>query len=74
MGGYHYPLDHIWNCNESGAQVGRNGGASVFAKRGSRSVHSLLFNEHEWLTVLTCINAGGTPILGFYIFRGKQPR
>jgi hypothetical protein len=23
---HNYPLDNIWNCNENGAQVGRNGG------------------------------------------------
>jgi hypothetical protein len=29
-----YPLDHIWNCDESGAQAGRNGGGTlVFAKK-----------------------------------------
>ena len=23
---YQYPVDHVWNCNESGAQAGRSGG------------------------------------------------
>ena len=26
---FHYPPRHIWNCNKSGVQAGRNGGASV---------------------------------------------
>lgn len=29
-----YPPDRIWNCDESGAQAGRNGGGLVWAKRG----------------------------------------
>ena len=73
-GRHHYPPDDIWNCDESSAQVGQNGGARVWAKRESKSVHSLLSNEREWLTVLTCINARGQSIPGFYIFRGKQLR
>ena len=36
-----YPPSHIWNCDESGVQVGRSGGAIVLAKQGSRSVHSI---------------------------------
>ena len=67
-----YPPERIWNCDESGAQAGRNGGGRVWAKRGSRSVHSVIPNEHEWLTVLTCINAAGESVPGFYIFKGKR--
>ena len=37
----------------------------MWAKWGSRSVHSVVPNEHEWLTVLTCINAAGQSIPGF---------
>ena len=37
-------------------------------------MHSLISNEREWLTVLTCINAAGHNTLGSYIFRGKQNR
>ena len=29
-----YPTTHIWNCDESGAQAGRNGRGCVLAKRG----------------------------------------
>ena len=31
---HQYSPDRIWNCNESGAQAGRNGGAIVIARRG----------------------------------------
>ena len=71
---YQYPLDHVWNCDESGAQAGRSGGRQVWTKKGTRSIHTLLPNEREWLIVLTCINAAGKHILGFYIFRGKRIR
>ena len=71
---YQYPPEHIWNCNESGAQAGRNGGGWVWAKRGFRSVHTVVPNDHEWLTVLTCVNAAGWSIPGFYIFKGKRIR
>jgi hypothetical protein len=36
-----YPPSHIWNCDETGVQIGRSGGATVLAKMGNRSVHSV---------------------------------
>ena len=69
-----YPPERIWNCDESGAQVRQNGGGRVWAKRGSRSVHNVVPNEHEWLIVLTCINTAGESVPGFYIFKGKRIR
>ena len=67
-----YTPDRIWNCDESGAQAGRNGGGLVWAKKGCKSVHSLIPNNREWLTVLSCISASGDHIPGFYIFKGKR--
>jgi hypothetical protein len=67
-----YEPSHIWNCDESGAQAGRNGGGRVLAKRGVRSVHSIIPKEREWLSVLVCVNAAGFHIPSFYIFRGKS--
>ena len=69
-----YPPERIWNSDETGAQVGRNGGGRVWAQKGSRSVHKVLPNEREWITNLTCVNAAGDHIPGFYIFRGKRLR
>jgi hypothetical protein len=46
----------------------------VLAKIGSHSVHQVIPDEREWLTVLTCINAAGESIPNFYIFRGKRFR
>ena len=67
---HNYPPSHIWNCTESGVQAGRSGGATVLAKRGSKSVHSVEPYQREHLSVLSCINAGGGSIPNFYILKG----
>jgi hypothetical protein len=54
-----YPPSHIWNCDETSVQAGRSGGATVLAKTGSRSVHSVEPDQREHLSVLSCINAQG---------------
>ena len=69
-----YPVERIWNFDKTDAQAGRNGGGRVWARKGSRSVHKVLPNEREWITNLTCVNATGDHIPGFYIFRGKRLR
>ena len=69
-----YPTERIWNSGETGAQAGRNSGGRVWARKGSRSIHKVLPNEREWLTNLTCVNAAGDHIPGFYIFRDKRLR
>jgi hypothetical protein len=66
-----YGPESIWNCDESGAQAGRNGGGRVLAKTRSRTVHAIIPKEREWLSVLCCINAAGDYLPSFYIFRGK---
>ena len=68
---YEYPPSHIWNCDESGVQAGRSGGATVLAKKGSRSVHSIEPDQREHLSVLSCVNAAGGSIPNFYILKGK---
>ena len=70
-----YPADHIWNCDEARVQAGRNGGGTlVFAKKGSKSVHSIIPDQHEWLSVLSSVNVGGGSIPNFYIFKDKRLR
>jgi hypothetical protein len=44
---YNYASDHIWDCDEMGAQAGRTGGGCVFVWRRARNVHTLIPNEHE---------------------------
>jgi hypothetical protein len=49
----------IWNCNESGTQARRNGGALVLARTWSQSVHRVMPDQREWLSILVCVNAAG---------------
>ena len=63
-----YLAERIWNSNEIGAHVGRNGDGRVWARKGSRFVHKVLPNERKRITNLTCINAAGDHIPDFYIF------
>ena len=56
---YSYSSSHISNCNESGVQAGRSGGAIVLARRGSRLVHSIELDQREHLSVLNGVNADG---------------
>ena len=48
-----YSTDIIWNANKSQAQAGRNDGALVVARTGSRSVHKVMPDEREW--ILSCV-------------------
>ena len=66
-----YSVDRIWNADESRAQVGRNGGALVVARIGSRFVHKVMPDERELISILYCVNANRASISNFYIFKGK---
>jgi hypothetical protein len=65
---------HIWNCDESGAQVGWNGRGRILARRGIWSMHSITSYEKKWLFVLSCINILGSSIPNFYILKDKSFR
>ena len=67
-----YSPDRIWNCDETGVQIGRNGGGHVIARKGAQNVQSIVLDKREWLSMLVCINAGGASIPSFYIFCGKR--
>jgi hypothetical protein len=71
---HNYPPERLWNCDEIGAQAGREGGGMVIAWRGSRAIHSIKPDQREWLSCLVCINAAGLSIPSFYIFRGRRFR
>ena len=66
---YKYPVAYIWNCDESGVQARRSGGATVLTKCGTRSVHSIEPNQREHLSVLSCVNVDGGSIPSFYILK-----
>jgi hypothetical protein len=67
-----YPLHRLWNCDEIGAQAGREGRGMVIVKRGSRAVHSIIPDQREWLSCLVSINAAGSSIPSFQIFRRRR--
>lgn len=54
--------------------AGKSGGGMVIARTGAKRVQSIVPNQREWLSVLVCVNAAGTAIPSFYIFRGKRFR
>ena len=56
--------------DESRANASRNGVGKVLAARGFRNVHTIIPNEREWISVLTCINANRDTIPHYYIFKG----
>ena len=66
---YNYPPGYIWNCDKSGVQAGKSGGATVLAKRGSRLVHSIEPDQREHLSVLSCVNVDGGSLPNFYILK-----
>jgi hypothetical protein len=67
---FKYPPSHIWNCDETGVQVGRSSGATVLTKTGNKSMHSVEPNQRKHLSILSCINAQGGCIPNFYILKG----
>jgi len=47
----------------------------VIAKRERRNVPKIFPKSREWITILSCVNAIGSSIPGFYLFKGKtQPK
>ena len=66
-----YSPNHIWNCDETRLQAGKNCGMRVIAKRGSKNVHKILSKGREWITILCCENEVVVSIAGFYLFKGK---
>ena len=73
-GEYNYSTNHIWNYDELGVQARRNGGSIlVFVQYKSKTVHSIILDKREWLSVLiTCLNVAGQYIPHFFIFKGKH--
>jgi hypothetical protein len=67
-----YDPHQIWNVDESGAQAGRNGPGRVLVQKGTRSVHSIIPDSKEWVTVLSSIIVVGETIPNFYIFKGMR--
>jgi hypothetical protein len=71
---YMYPAERIWNCDETGTQAGRTGGSIVIACRSARRIHTIILDQREWFSILVCINATGSAILPFNVFKRKRFR
>jgi hypothetical protein len=69
---HNYLPDHIWNCDETSIQLGRQSSAQVLAKRRSQQVYSTISKSREWMIINYAINAVGGILLGFYIFQGER--
>ena len=69
-----YVPDHIWNSDESRAQAGKSRNGTVFVHRGAKNIHTIIPNEWEWLSMLSCINVAGKKVPNFYIFKGIRMR
>ena len=67
---HNYPLENIWNCDESEAQTRTSGGESASTKR-VHLVQKLTPNKWEHTTTLSCINAARHCIPNFYILKGN---
>ena len=46
----------------------------VLARRGTRSVYTIVPNEREWISLLITINAARDTIPHYYVFKGKRPK
>lgn len=60
---YDYQPSHIWNADETGICAGEgNSTIKVIAKKGSKHVRQQSADSREWMSIMTCVNAGGTSI------------
>ena len=64
----------MWNCDESGAQANKNGEGIIFARRGTKSVHTIVSNKRLWLSILVVVNSVKQTMPNFYVFKGKKPK
>ena len=71
---HHYGAYQIWNCDESSAQVNKNGEGVVITKRRIRAIHTIVPNERGWIYVLVAMNSAGHTMPNYYVFKGKRPR
>ena len=71
---HNYETSQVWNCDESGAQANKNGEGAILALRGTRSVHAIIPNERQWISVLVSVNSAGHTMPSYYVFKGKRQR
>ena len=71
---HEYEPSEVWNCDESGAEANKNGEGMVFARRGIRSIYTIVPKEREWISVLVAINSAENTMPNYYVFKGKRAR
>ncbi len=69
---HNYNASKIWNCDKFGVQASHNGSAVMFANIRLKTMHSIILDEIQWLSILFCINTQNVSIPNFYVFNGKQ--
>ena len=70
---YAYTPFHIWNVDENGCNASKSGLKKVLARKGTRNVHTQIFNKRKRLRVLTSIKfTASQSILHSFIFKGKM--
>ena len=69
-----YQAFQVWNVNESGANVSRNGMKNVFAPKGCRNVHTITPNGMKWINILISINASRKSIPNYNVFKDVMYR
>ena len=67
-----YKPSHIWNVDESECNASKSGQCKVLARNDIKNVHVQISNEREWLGILTSIDAIGSFIAYFFIFKGRR--
>ena len=45
-----------------------------FVRRSTRSIHTIVPNEREWILVLVAINFAGSTMPNYYVFKEKRLR
>ena len=71
---HNYKSWQIWNCDESSAQANNDRERVVLARRGTRSIHTIVFLDKEWLLVLVVVNFVRGTMPNYYVFKEKRPK
>jgi hypothetical protein len=71
---HNYTIDHVWNLDETWIQAGKQFGARVLVKRGSKAIYTTIPKSQEWLIIKFAVNVVRGVLLRFYIFKGERLR
>src|SRR5258706_11146064 len=64
--------DNIWNCDEKGITMGREGQQEkAIVRAGTKQAMALSEGSREFVSVLETISAAGQIIAAFIVYQGK---